>query len=874
MTKPGGWYLMTRREDRGSSPVPSRNAAWAPPRKRLLAQLDRNSPITVIRAPRGYGKTELVMSWLEATRSDFRAVLWIPTPEAGTNSEVYWKIVSDRIRTSGILAGEPIPGTPSDSDAEAVRECLARSGAPVLLVLERIDLVDDERIEEAILHLLDRCHNVNIVATACGRSLFGDPILMEPTHELILASDLLYTQAEAEELFAHAEINLKPGELEYILDRVSALPVLMRSAVVVAKSLPGVPDRRELLSHRLDTAIDRFVQSSVLQHPSIDADPDFVIGVAAARTITPDVARLLTGAEDAAQRLAALETAGIVNHCETSTDDAWELAPAVRERLLALQERNGLTPARRLTALARNAADRGDVAEALSYSIEARNWELSIELLEAHWVRLVGSHFGLLRSALRELPADLVESRPAIKAGRDLFVLLGAHPTIPADALPQEPAALEKLGATDEARDALAIGCIQSLMLRLAGEHDRAAEMTRRLAHLVRGALESRPDDVGPQLPVMRLQWGITYQLAGAFAESAVELRLAHRGALGQRVDFVARNAAGNSAMNWAVIGEPRRTEEWLELEDAHPDPDGWLEPMVKVGGLVARTLVALDRLDFAAAGRSLDELGEASEREELWPYITFAHCRYALATGQAYTGMAVLQRAVTSHSAAIRNGSAIARLMTSLEIDLRLALGEGNRALATLDAQAVEAPLVVATAARVHLLTGTPATALALCRKCDWFSHPFTRTQLEVLLIEAAAHRALGEKAAAARAWAHAGAIADRTGLLGTLATVPRDLIAGLDAAAPLPSQAAAAFLASDAPEIYPAAVHHVELTEREHAVLVELAQGLSTLEIARKLFVSTNTVKSQLRSLYRKIGAHSRDEALEIAYRTGLID
>ncbi len=865
---------MTRRDDRGSSPAPSRNAAWAPPRTRLLARLDRNSPITVIRAPRGFGKRELVLSWLEADRSDFRAVLWISAPEGCTDSEIYWQTVAEQIHASGILAGESIPNTPPTSGAEEVRENLARSGAPVLLVLHRIDLVADERIEEEILHLLDRCHNVNIVATACGRSLFGDPILMEPTHELILARDLLYTLEEAEELFAHAEIDLRPGELEYILARVSAMPALMRIAVVVAKSLPSVSDRRALLSHRLDTAIDRFVQSSVLQHPSIDADRDFVIGVAAARVITPEVASLLTGVDDAARHLAALETAGIVNHCETTTEDAWELTPAVRERLLALQERTGLEPARRLTALARNAAVHGDVAEALSYAVEARNWPLAIELLEEHWVRLVGSHFALLRSALRELPPDLVEARPVIKAGRDLFVLLGSHPTIPADALPQDPAALEKLGATDEASDALAIGCVQSLMLRLAGEHDRAAEMTRRLSHLVRGALEARPDDVGPQLPIMRLQWGITYQLAGAFAESAVELRLAHRSALGQRVDFIALNAAGNSAMNWAVIGEPRRTEEWLELEEAHPDTEGWFEPMIKVGGLVARTLVALDRLDLVGAGKWLDELGEASEREELWPYITFAHCRYALATGQAYTGMAVLQRAVTSHSAAIRNGSAISRLMTALEIELRLALGEGNRALAILEAQPVEAPLIVATAARAHLLTGAPAAALALCRKCDWFSQPFTRTQLEVLLIEAAAHRTLGEKAAAARSWAHAAALADRTGLLGTLATVPRELVAALDAAAPLPSPAAASFLASDVPEIYPPAVHHVELTEREHAVLLELAQGLSTLEIARKLFVSTNTVKSQLRSLYRKIGAHSRDEALEIAYRTGLID
>ncbi|NKV37894.1 hypothetical protein GS917_24920 [Rhodococcus hoagii] len=170
------------------------------------------------------------------------------------------------------------------------------------------------------------------------------------------------------------------------------------------------------------------------------------------------------------------------------------------------------------------------------------------------------------------------------------------------------------------------MGCVQTLMLRLGGEHERAAEMTRRLTHLVRGALDTRPDDIADQLPVMRLQWGITYELAGAFAESAVELRLAHRGALAQGVDFVARNAAGNSAMNWAVTGEPRRAEEWIELENAHPDPDGWLERWSRwadSGPHPGGTRPPRHR------GRDhwLDELGEASEREELWPFVTLAHC-------------------------------------------------------------------------------------------------------------------------------------------------------------------------------------------------------------------------------------------------------
>jgi LuxR family maltose regulon positive regulatory protein len=52
--------------------------------------------------------------------------------------------------------------------------------------------------------------------------------------------------------------------------------------------------------------------------------------------------------------------------------------------------------------------------------------------------------------------------------------------------------------------------------------------------------------------------------------------------------------------------------------------------------------------------------------------------------------------------------------------------------------------------------------------------------------------------------------------------------------------------------------------LTPREYKVLRLLSAGLSTREISNELVVSLNTIKTQLQSLYRKLNATSRDEAL----------
>jgi ATP/maltotriose-dependent transcriptional regulator MalT len=61
--------------------------------------------------------------------------------------------------------------------------------------------------------------------------------------------------------------------------------------------------------------------------------------------------------------------------------------------------------------------------------------------------------------------------------------------------------------------------------------------------------------------------------------------------------------------------------------------------------------------------------------------------------------------------------------------------------------------------------------------------------------------------------------------------------------------------------------------LTERELAVLRLLPATMTRREIAGHLYVSVNTVKTQTSSIYRKLGARSRDDAIRRARTLGLI-
>jgi LuxR family maltose regulon positive regulatory protein len=62
-------------------------------------------------------------------------------------------------------------------------------------------------------------------------------------------------------------------------------------------------------------------------------------------------------------------------------------------------------------------------------------------------------------------------------------------------------------------------------------------------------------------------------------------------------------------------------------------------------------------------------------------------------------------------------------------------------------------------------------------------------------------------------------------------------------------------------------------ELTERERAILALLPGPRAQREIAGELFVTPNTLKTHLRSIYRKLGAASRTEAVSRARTRGLL-
>ena len=66
---------------------------------------------------------------------------------------------------------------------------------------------------------------------------------------------------------------------------------------------------------------------------------------------------------------------------------------------------------------------------------------------------------------------------------------------------------------------------------------------------------------------------------------------------------------------------------------------------------------------------------------------------------------------------------------------------------------------------------------------------------------------------------------------------------------------------------------IDRVELTKREREVMTLVASGLQTDDLAERLFVSSETIRSHVRNAMGKLGAHTRAHAVTIALVTGQI-
>lgn len=835
-----------------------RALASALPRPRLFSALDRGSPLTVLDAPPGFGKRTLVASWLLSGGSDGRTVVWVPSNRSASGHHATWQAVLAALRQHD---AEEFPRTESpdapgaDPFAHVVHAFRTSSG-PALLVLAGVH--DPATTLPCVYELLDRCPSVDVIVCLPGTtdSDLSGAATQGIDCNYIPAEQMAFTLGETAELFRASGFARTEAECHALHRTLGGAPVHLAACVRLLRSGPGrLVDSFGAPNEHLAHVVKRYTETRLDELD--DESRSFALSIAAVHSTDALGAAELTRHPDPAKMLNLMTTCGLLVVSRPSR--MWRWNDVVRSAALEVSRttRPGHVDAL-LGELARRHRSDGNLVEAALYAVEAGDWGMAREIVCDSWVSMVDKHFGSFVKILRGLPEEALAEHPSILAGRALFTQMLDEHAILHTSLPSAPADLRELGKTKDACQALIVGTIQTLALRVGGAVAEAARRTLCLEPLVDSILEHQPDAIAPQLPVLRLQWAITLQLAGSLDRSTAAFRRAYRGAYASGITFAIQNAAGSSALNWAVRGDNPRALEWLDHEQRAEPTAGHWGPVVRVSGRAATTLLQLDALEFDAAHHTLELLGVPGESEELWAFVAYCRAYHALATGEAYDGLTCIHQLIASHRDRHTPGSLSRVLLGAAEVDLQLALGNGNLALARTGEGPDDHPLLIVTAARVELMTGHPDAALTRLRHVPWPECGFPRAHLEALLVAAASRLDIEDRNEAVRDWQRACTLAQALGNRRAFTLLPAR------AAERLREMSGTATPGGPVPSVFAERVTRVELSPRETDVLALLCEGSTHAEIAKALFVSTNTVKTQLRSAYRKLGVHSRSEAV----------
>jgi len=295
----------------------------------------------------------------------------------------------------------------------------------------------------------------------------------------------------------------------------------------------------------------------------------------------------------------------------------------------------------------------------------------------------------------------------------------------------------------------------------------------------------------------------------------------------------------------------------------------------------LARVLYEWNDLD-AAEQHGEQSLQLALQYESFIDRFVFGEvflARLKLAQGDVDGASAILARTDQS----VRQYNFVHRMPEVAAAQVLTLLRQGNLAAAAHLAQTQDLPL---SQARVHLAKGDPSTALAVLApfRQQVEAKSWQDERLKVIVLQALAHQAHGEKGEAVQLLGEALALAEPGGFIRIFVDEGLPMAHLLSEAAAqeiMPDyigQLLAAFESEvqnskDKPSL-PAAQSLIELlSQRELEVLRLIAQGFSNDEIGKRLFLALDTVKGHNRKIFDKLQVQRRTEAVARARELGLL-
>jgi LuxR family transcriptional regulator, maltose regulon positive regulatory protein len=856
----------------------------------LFERLGAAGRVTEVSAPAGSGKTLLLRSWIAAAGLAERAA-WVPVQGEERDPQRFWLSVFGALRDTAIGSKLVRPLTPApDLDGwAAVERLLADLGGledRVWLVIDDVhELRSDEAARQLELLIIRGPRELRFVlATRHDLRLGLHRLRLEGELTEIRAADLRFTPDEAKALFEAAGIPLSDPALGLLYERTEGWVAGLRLAALSLAGHPD-PDRFAAEFSGSERTVAEYLLAEVLDRQS-EPVRRLLLRTSVLDRVNGELADLLTGGSGGERVLQQLEQAGAFV-VALDARRSWFRYHQLFADLLQLELR-GSEPDE-LPALHAAAAgwyaDHGYPVEAVRHAEDAEDWGLAARVLSDHWV-------GLGLNGLGATAHELLARFPAgvIAADTELAARMAEHELergVLAEAeryLTLATRGLESVPADRRGRSQVALAVVRLRFARWRGDLTAVTEQAEQLLAPA-GAADPARFGVGEDLRALALiSLGIAELWTARFDEA--DRHLEQGVALAQRIGRPFLEVTGLA--HWAQLASWRsfpvgeqRSRQAIELAGRH----GWAEEPVAGVAYMALgfALVAQGRLEEGE--RSLEQ-AERTLRAEVEPAAAM-RLRYArglldLVSGRSEAALGAFQ-AAERLTGLLVSEHALARRLRSHTLQTLVRLGQTQRAeqiLAAMGRPEHDSGQMRNAVAVLRLAQDDPKAATAALAPVVDGSVPLMNAHLWVVqawLLEAIARDALGDAGAARRALERALDLAKPQDLLFPFLLDPAPGL--LDrhrrlgtAHAALISEILNVLSGSEAHGGPPPRLRE-PLTESEIRVLRYLPTKLSAPEIADQLYLSVNTVKTHMRHVYDKLGAHRRHEAVEQARALGLL-
>ncbi|MGW7265938.1 LuxR C-terminal-related transcriptional regulator [Streptomyces sp. NPDC054842] len=854
-------------------------------RRRLVHHLDEalRTPLTLVNGSAGAGKTLLAADWAAGLR---QPVAWLSAEAEDRGPGVFWAYVLHALRACGAPVSAAV-GVPAEADrvdrrllSNLAAELSGRAG-PVVLTIDEYDRVTNPEIAEQLEFVLHHSgQGLRLVLVTRT-----EPLL--PLHRYraagelteIRAAELAFTPEEAVALLESHGLTLPVPAASALVDRTRGWAAGLRLCALAARESED-PERylKEFEADR--STVADFLLAEVLKRQPAETQ-DLLLRVSVLDRFCPELANALTLRSDAEPVLVGLHRENAF--VERLGHSWYRLHPLFGEILRAhLRVRlPGLEPELHRRA-ARWLRRSGTLTETLAHGAASGDWEFTAGTVVDDLA--IGQFFTGLRSGeLDQIfsgldPGAAGAATDLVRAARDLSrydVERGLHHLRHAQ---------ERLAAAgpDAAPARLSCALLQTLAARLTGTPDEAEAAAGTVATLQREVPGQLLDGHPELLALLRTHLGSARLWAGRY-EDAHSVLAAVAGTPGGASTVLPREeSAGHLALidhlnGWTGRAERKATAGACEPRRSGPSRREPSDAGSAVGLLVlAAVAVERDELDRAQA--LLDE----AARLPLTAHdpVTAAGravvtARLLLARGQARAAVEAVDPGIPTTVASPWAAGCAALVVSAAH----LAEGRPESAAEVLGDVSGYQPAYTVEAARMLLAAGRSEAALAQLDTVPTTGRTGPAVTVRAALVKARAAQEAGDAATAHRLVARALLDARRERLRRPFLDAG-PWIRPLLATAPL-HELAADWLTPAPPRRNPPAADNEgppalvagELSGRERDVLRRLARMMSTEEIAADLYVSVNTVKTHLKSVYRKLAVNRRNEAVRRARELGLL-